>query len=209
MKHSNLTTQAPSALARSDPGLARRGGDVDELRSALLRDIVVEQCSLANLKTNPRNARTHSKRQIKAIAASIEQFGFTTPLLIDDDGMILAGHGRLQAAKLLGLDRVPTIRISGLGEAEKRAFVLAENRLAQRRSADPPLSIKSLFESACDRILGPGAQGDCDGNAATSASSPTSGPPSPTSGPPSLRQWRLIWEIDDNYNVVGTIETFF
>lgn len=105
---------------------------MDELRSPLLRDIVVEQCSLANLKTNPRNARTHSKRQIKAIAASIEQFGFTTPLLIDDDGMILAGHGRLQAAKLLGLDRVPTIRISGLSEAEKRAFVLAENRLAQR-----------------------------------------------------------------------------
>jgi ParB-like chromosome segregation protein Spo0J len=119
---------------------------VDELRSALLRDIVVEQCSLTNLKTNPRNARTHSKRQIKAIAASIEQFGFTTPLLIDDDGMILAGHGRLQAAKLLGLDRVPTIRISGLSEAEKRAFVLAENRLAQRAGWNRELLALELGE---------------------------------------------------------------
>jgi ParB-like chromosome segregation protein Spo0J len=148
MKHSKLTTQAPSApaLARSDPGLAKRGGDVIELRSPLLRDIVVEQCRLTNLKTNPRNARTHSKRQIKAIAASIEQFGFTTPLLIDDDGMILAGHGRLQAAKLLGLDRVPTIRISGLSEVEKRAFVLAENRLAQRAGWNRELLALELGE---------------------------------------------------------------
>ncbi|MET0181627.1 MAG: DNA methyltransferase [Caulobacterales bacterium] len=82
------------------------------------------------LQPNPRNARTHSKKQVKQIAGSIERFGFTNPILIDDANMILAGHGRLEAAKLLKLDEVPVIRLSHMSEADKRAYVLADNKLA-------------------------------------------------------------------------------
>lgn len=77
------------------------------------------------LKPNPRNARTHSKKQILQIAESIQTFGFTVPLLIDGDGLIIAGHGRLEAAKLLGLREVPVIVLDGLSEAKKRALLLA------------------------------------------------------------------------------------
>ncbi|TNE31626.1 MAG: site-specific DNA-methyltransferase, partial [Alphaproteobacteria bacterium] len=85
---------------------------------------------IARLKPYSRNARTHSKKQIKQIAASIERFGFTNPVLVSDDGQIIAGHGRVEAAKLLGWTAVPTIALSHLSEAERRAYVLADNKLA-------------------------------------------------------------------------------
>jgi DNA modification methylase len=90
---------------------------------------VIER-SVASLKPYTRNARTHSKKQIKQIAASIERFGFVNPVLIGDDGHIIAGHGRVEAAKQLGLKTVPTLALSHLSEAEKRAYVLADNKLA-------------------------------------------------------------------------------
>ncbi len=90
--------------------------------------LIVRQ--LASLKPFPRNARTHSKKQIKQIAASIERFGFTNPVLISDDGEIVAGHGRVEAARLLGLKAVPTLALSHLSDAERRAYVLADNKLA-------------------------------------------------------------------------------
>lgn len=96
----------------------------------------LELRAIESLKTNPRNARTHSKNQIKAIAESIREFGFTQPVLIDDDGMILAGHGRFAAAKLLGLDSVPAIRVTDLNDGQKRALVLADNKLAERAGWD-------------------------------------------------------------------------
>ena len=77
-----------------------------------VRELGVEPRPLRALRPNPRNARTHSKRQIKAIAGSIEAFGFVNPVVIDDTGVILAGHGRFEAAKLLGLEKVPTIKVS-------------------------------------------------------------------------------------------------
>jgi DNA modification methylase len=113
---------------------------------AFLRDLAVEQRKISSLVTNPRNARVHSKRQIQAIAESIRHFGFTTPILVDDEGMILAGHGRLQAAKVLGLEVVPVIRISALSEPQKRAFVLADNRLAERAGWDRELLAVELGE---------------------------------------------------------------
>ncbi|RZJ02153.1 MAG: DNA methylase N-4 [Brevundimonas sp.] len=82
------------------------------------------------LKPAKRNARTHSDRQIAQLAASIEQFGFTNPVLTDDLGGIVAGHGRVEAAKLLGLKLVPTIALSHLNETEVRAYVIADNKLA-------------------------------------------------------------------------------
>lgn len=76
-----------------------------------------------------RNSRTHSAEQIAQIAASIREFSFTNPVLIDDDGGIIAGHGRIMAAQKLGLEEVPTITLAGLTEAQKRAYVIADNRL--------------------------------------------------------------------------------
>lgn len=79
-----------------------------------------------------RNSRTHSETQIRQIAASIEEFGFTNPVLVDENGGIIAGHGRVLAAQLIGLKEVPCIRLSHLTEAQKRAYVIADNKLAER-----------------------------------------------------------------------------
>ncbi|MBX9927116.1 MAG: ParB/Srx family N-terminal domain-containing protein [Hyphomicrobiaceae bacterium] len=79
------------------------------------------------LKPYGRNARTHSPKQISEIAASIKAFGFNNPVLVDKDDGIVAGHGRVEAAKQLGLATVPTIRLEHLSEAQKRAYILADN----------------------------------------------------------------------------------
>ena len=92
--------------------------------------LVVDYRSTASLKPYARNARRHSKNQIKQIAASIQRFGFTNPVLISDDGEIIAGHGRVEAAKQLGIETVPTLRLSHLSETERRAYVIADNKLA-------------------------------------------------------------------------------
>src|SRR5688572_24062099 len=90
---------------------------------------IVER-AIASLQPYPRNARTHSKKQVRQIAASIERFGFTNPVLISDDGEIIAGHGRVEAAKLLKWKAVPTLALSHLSATERRAYVLADNKLA-------------------------------------------------------------------------------
>ena len=95
--------------------------------------------SIQELRPFARNARTHSKKQIRQIAASIQEFGFTNPVLIDSDGGIIAGHGRVEAAKLLGMDRVPTILIDHLNEDQKRAYIIADNRLAEKAGWDQEL----------------------------------------------------------------------
>ena len=84
----------------------------------------------SELRPYSRNARTHSRKQIRQIADSIERFGFTNPVLVSDDSEIIAGHGRVEAAKLLGLPTVPTLRLSHLSAEERRAYVLADNKLA-------------------------------------------------------------------------------
>lgn len=94
----------------------------------------------------PRNARTHSRKQLRQIANSIERFGFTNPVLIDDDGQIIAGHGRVEAAKLLGLKHVPTLTLSHLSPAERRAYMLADNKLALNAGWDPDLLAQELQE---------------------------------------------------------------
>lgn len=77
-----------------------------------------------------RNARTHSDDQVTRIASSIKEFGFTNPILIDGENGIIAGHGRLMAAKKLGMREVPTIELSEMTDAQKRAYILADNKLA-------------------------------------------------------------------------------
>jgi DNA modification methylase len=86
---------------------------------------------ISSLKPNPRNARTHSKRQIRKIASSIDAFGFIGHILIDTEGTIIAGHGRLEAAKLLKMETVPTLCISHLTPEQIRAYMIADNRLAE------------------------------------------------------------------------------
>jgi ParB-like nuclease domain len=91
---------------------------------------------IANLKAFPRNARSHSPQQIRQIAACIKEFGFTNPVLIDGHNTIIAGHGRVAAAKFLGVETVPTIRLEGLSEDELRAYVIADNRIAEKAGWD-------------------------------------------------------------------------
>jgi DNA modification methylase len=91
---------------------------------------------LEALRLYAGNARTHSKKQIRQIARSIEQFGFCNPVLIDGNGQIIAGHGRVAAAKLLGLSKIPTVRLPHLSEAQKGAYILADNRLAEKAGWD-------------------------------------------------------------------------
>jgi len=77
-----------------------------------------------------RNSRTHSDEQVAQIAASIKEWGWTTPILVDETGGIIAGHGRLLAARKLKMDQVPTIEAAGWTDAQKRAYVIADNKLA-------------------------------------------------------------------------------
>jgi len=90
-------------------------------------------CGLAGY---PNNSRKHSQHQIRQIAASIKAFGFTNPVLIDQNDTVIAGHGRVAAAKLLGMDQVPTIRLESLSEDQVRAYVIADNRLAEKAGWD-------------------------------------------------------------------------
>jgi DNA modification methylase len=85
---------------------------------------------ITDLIPDPRNARTHPKRQIEQLKASIEAFGFTNPILADPEGRLIAGHGRLQAARAMGFSEVPTIILSGLSETQKRALRIADNKIA-------------------------------------------------------------------------------
>lgn len=91
---------------------------------------------IADLHPSPYNARLHSKRQLRAIARSIEAYGFTMPVLIDENDRILAGHGRVEAAKLLNRSSVPALRASGFSEAQKRAYIVADNKLTERGGWD-------------------------------------------------------------------------
>lgn len=94
------------------------------------QDLKVVYRDVSELIPYARNARTHSDEQIERIAASIKEFGWTNPILIDGESVIIAGHGRVLAARKLGLEKVPTIELSGLTEAQKRAYIIADNRLA-------------------------------------------------------------------------------
>jgi len=106
------------------------------MESSLLLPMHVEYRPISDLKPSNRNARTHSRKQINQVARSIEEFGFTNPVLTDDTGRIIAGHCRLEAAKLLGLQEVPTLRLSHLNEAQIRAYMIADNKLAENAGWD-------------------------------------------------------------------------
>lgn len=134
-----VARMAPAPKARRpkpDPEAAKK---VVENPNDLPRKAVsnnVEFKNITSLQPSSRNARTHSKKQISQIAKSIKTFGFLNPIIIDASGMIIAGHGRLEAAKLLGLQVVPTILADHLTEAQKRAYALADNKIAENATWD-------------------------------------------------------------------------
>ena len=117
----------------------------------------VEYIPPDDLKSYGRNARTHSRKQIRQIADSIRIFGFTNPILIDSQNMILAGHGRVEAAALLAMAKVPCVRIETMTPEQKRAYVLADNKLAMNAGWDEELlaeELKGLLEIDLDFDIG-------------------------------------------------------
>ena len=120
-----------------------------------LTDLRIAYLPPGRLRPSANNARTHSKKQLKQIAGSIERFGFVNPVLISDDFEIIAGHGRVEAAKMLALKKVPTVRLSNLSAAERRAYVITDNRLAELAGWDRDLlasELKGLLELQFDDI---------------------------------------------------------
>jgi len=99
----------------------------------------IEQIKTSDLIPYARNSRSHSEVQVAQIAGSIREFGFTNPVLIDADNGIIAGHGRVMAAGKLGLDKVPCIRLGHLTETQKRAYIIADNKLALNAGWDEEL----------------------------------------------------------------------
>jgi ParB-like chromosome segregation protein Spo0J len=106
------------------------------MRAMEFRPLLILYLKIDQLKPFSRNARTHTKRQIKQIAESIRVFGFVNPILVDRNNRIIAGHGRVEAAKLLGLQEVPTILLEGLTEDQIRAYIIADNKLAENAGWD-------------------------------------------------------------------------
>ncbi len=110
----------------------------------------IEQWPVARLLPYARNARTHSEAQVAKLAASLVEFGWTAPVLVADDGSVIAGHGRLLAAQQLGLDEVPVIRLSHLTPEQVRAYRIADNRLALDAGWDEELLTAELQELGAD-----------------------------------------------------------
>ena len=106
----------------------------------------IEQIPTADLIPYARNTRTHSPEQVAQIAGSIREFGFTNPVLIDGENGIIAGHGRIMAAGKLGLAKVPCIRLAHLTETQKRAYIIADNKLALNAGWDEEMLGLELAE---------------------------------------------------------------
>jgi DNA modification methylase len=168
----------------------------------------VGRAPVSALNPNPRNARTHSKAQIEQIAASIREFGFNNPVLVDEDLGIIAGHGRVEAAKLLGWTEVPVLELRHLNDAQKRAYILADNKLAEKAGWDSDLLALELGELAgmdlgFDLTLTGFEMGEIDflleGASGADQEEP---PPEPTPGP-TVTQPGDIWQIGDNRLICG------
>lgn len=113
----------------------------------------IEYMRVDELRPYAGNARTHSRKQIRQIAKSIKRFGFCNPVLIDDNKQIVAGHGRVEAAKTIGMENVPTVRLSHLSDADKRAYILADNKLAEKAGWDREIlaiELQSLIDLTFD-----------------------------------------------------------
>jgi len=172
----------------------------------------IEHLAPTSLRPWPGNARTHSKRQVKQLAGSIRVFGFTSPVLIDERGTILAGHGRVLAAMELGLESIPSIRLSGLSEAQKRAYVLADNKLALNAGWDEELLAQELqgllqadlgFDLSVTGFSIPEVDSLVEGLALQEPGDPAEDrQPPPLGGPPKSRLGDL-WQLGPHRLVCG------
>ena len=125
-------------MAAADSEVSKPGSTGDALK--------IKWAPISQLRPNPRNARTHSKGQLRKIAASIRKFGFLNPVIVEEDNMVLAGHGRLEAARLEGLVQIPTVCFSHLTTAQKRAYLIADNKIAQEAGWDREILAIELGE---------------------------------------------------------------
>ncbi|MBX9751034.1 MAG: site-specific DNA-methyltransferase [Roseococcus sp.] len=154
-------------------------------------DLQMEMMPVASLAAYAANARMHPTEQVAQLAASIAEFGFNVPVLVDDAGVLIAGHGRVLAAKALGLDAVPAIRLGHLTEAQARAFRLADNQLAlnstwdesllaaelrELRADDFDLAVIGFDQAMLDRLLADAADDEA-GGAAGDPDAPSPEPP--------------------------------
>ena len=126
----------------------------------------LEYLAVVDLIPYARNSRTHSEEQVSQIAGSIREFGFTNPVLIDKDGTIVAGHGRVMAARKLEMDKVPCIRLGHLTPAQIRAYVIADNKLALNAGWDEQM-LKSEIESIREDGIDLGLTGFSDAEIAS------------------------------------------
>ena len=159
----------------------------------------VEYRALGSLIPYARNSRTHSRLQIRQIADSIQRFGWTNPILVDGENGIIAGHGRLAAAKLLKMAMVPVIELSGLNEAQKRAYVIADNQLAIDSGWDKDIlgaEVTALKNADFDMKL----LGFADIDAIIASVGEPDPPKGNGSGRPS-RQYNIIFEDDGQRKV--------
>src|SRR5260370_29299280 len=104
----------------------------------------IEYCPLDSIRLDPQNARLHSKKQVRQIAQSIKTFGFNVPVLIDGRSQLIAGHGRALGAQLLGMTYIPTIKLEHLNDAQRRAFMITDNRLTENSVWDERLLAEQL-----------------------------------------------------------------
>lgn len=173
-----MTTISPKATVECNPAFT-------------VRQLAIRQLPPAGLTPVGRRARTHSLQQIQKIADSIEAFGFSVPVIVDEQNKVIAGNARVEAANLLGLEFVPVVTLSHLDAAQKRAFVLAENKIAEESGWDKEalalefselleidlsfdIALSGFFESEIDAIIFDDAEGRevCE-------SSPPEPPPTP------------------------------
>src|SRR4029077_9818150 len=134
--------------------LNKKGGSlISEKVVARGPRLEVRYLSISCLRSNPQNPRLHSDKQVKQIARSIKAFGPIVPVLIDGSSRVIAGHGRLQAAQLLGLTELPTICIEHLSEEQAKAFAIADNKLTENSTWNRDLlgeQLKALSEAELD-----------------------------------------------------------
>ena len=171
----------------------------------------IESTPVRELRPHPNNARTHSQKQLRQIARSIEQFGFCNPVLVDDAKQIIAGHGRVEAAKLLGIDAVPTCQLSHLSDGDKRAYVLADNKLAEKAGWDRELlaiELQGLIELEVDIELTGFEMAEIDlileeaREASGAASGPEDQAPEPSPGP-AVSQIGDLWLLGGHRLLCG------
>lgn len=175
----------------------------------VLKSRAVVERPIHELTPHDKNPRTHSKRQIKQIAKSIKRFGFVNPVLLDKDGNILAGHGRIEAAKSLGLASVPALDIGAMSDAERRAYIVADNRLAELAGWDSELlglELEAILKAMSDFDIGAIGFDDGELDALLSAGDDASEEdqiPEVEAGKPAVTRLGDIWQLGNHRIMCG------